>query len=135
VVEASWRVDLIDRRFGRLTAKYYLGSAADRSGSIWRCRCECGVWVRVRRKQLTTGSTKSCGCLRLEYNRWQGAEGFDKVVKDLTGGISEVTSDDYEPALRLTRVLVNKFGIAVVAKALRELRTNGRSQDYKTRSG
>lgn len=118
--------DLIDRQFGRLTAKYYVGRAADGSGAVWRCQCECGAWIKVRRKQLIAGDTKSCGCLRRDHDKWQGNEGIDKIIDTLKDGMTEVTSDDLGPALRLTRVLVTKFGAATIAKALREIRKEGR---------
>lgn len=30
----------------------------------WVCRCECGNYRTVRGHDLTTGNTKSCGCMR-----------------------------------------------------------------------
>ena len=34
--------------------------------AFWKCRCECGNNIIVSGKQLRSGNTKSCGCLRKE---------------------------------------------------------------------
>ena len=36
------------------------------------CQCECGNVKRIRQKNVTTGSTKSCGCLAVEHARRLG---------------------------------------------------------------
>lgn len=48
--------------FGRLKALEYVGLSIDRRDQ-WRCLCECGNSVVVKRKVLINGNTKSCGCL------------------------------------------------------------------------
>ena len=57
--------NLVNKKFGRLTVleevgkdKYY--------NRIYLCQCECGNKVKVKRTQLVSGKTKSCGCLRKE---------------------------------------------------------------------
>jgi hypothetical protein len=30
----------------------------------WLCKCDCGTWRLLPTERLTTGNTKSCGCLR-----------------------------------------------------------------------
>jgi hypothetical protein len=48
--------------FGRLTARAVAGR--DKSGSCtWLCSCECGNEKVVSISSLTSGFTKSCGCL------------------------------------------------------------------------
>lgn len=32
------------------------------TGSMWKCKCECGTIVEVSRNHLVTGHTQSCGC-------------------------------------------------------------------------
>ncbi|KAB2699361.1 hypothetical protein F9K79_09715 [Ochrobactrum sp. Kaboul] len=56
-------IDLTHRRFGRLTAL-----AIQRGGrrSYWTCQCDCGNTKVVSISKLTSGNTKSCGCLRSE---------------------------------------------------------------------
>ena len=31
---------------------------------VWECVCECGMHCEVLSHNLTSGNTKSCGCLR-----------------------------------------------------------------------
>lgn len=53
--------DLVGRLFGKLTVVGLVGSK--RGHRFWRCRCSCGETVEVRTSSLTSGNTKSCGCL------------------------------------------------------------------------
>ena len=57
-------VDLVGRRFGRLTIIAIDGHIGRERA--WLCRCDCGMSSRVTGGSLTTGNTSSCGCLRLE---------------------------------------------------------------------
>lgn len=63
--------DLTGKKFGRLTviqnAGYYVGKTGHRR-SQYLCRCDCGKEITVRSDSLTTGNTRSCGCLFLEGN-------------------------------------------------------------------
>lgn len=43
-----------------------------KSGTVWLCKCSCGHVVKVRGGSLSTGNTKSCGCLAVENGRKQG---------------------------------------------------------------
>lgn len=54
------RVDLTNKKFGRLTPKYYI------KGGKWHCICECGKEVDVDTRNLNSGHTQSCGCLQKE---------------------------------------------------------------------
>ena len=59
-------IDLTGRRFGRLTVVAFEGSelAGGRSrGTTWRCRCDCGTECVKRSVNLSSGDTRSCGCL------------------------------------------------------------------------
>lgn len=57
-------IDLTGEKFGRLTAietdKKSIGSGS----RYWICKCTCGKQISVKTASLTTGKTKSCGCLR-----------------------------------------------------------------------
>lgn len=57
-------VDLTGRRFGR----FLVIRKCERYGydwsPIWECRCDCGTVKEVIGRDLTTGNTASCGCLR-----------------------------------------------------------------------
>ena len=56
---------LIGQKFNRLTA---LEATSERRGGciVWRCLCECGNECLVASRSLTSGNTKSCGCLNNE---------------------------------------------------------------------
>ena len=53
--------DISGRRFGRLVAVRYVYSKNHRR--FWECICDCGAQCIIRQDQLTTGKTRSCGCL------------------------------------------------------------------------
>lgn len=59
-------VNLIGRRFGRLTVIRYIGWRNGRPPAIWLCRCECGNEKQVARNNLVNGRIKSCKCLMRE---------------------------------------------------------------------
>jgi len=60
-------LDLTGQRFGRLVAIDWKSGGAT-TGRIWRCRCDCGNETDVRRRDLKTGNTGSCGCLHRTIN-------------------------------------------------------------------
>jgi hypothetical protein len=63
--------DLTNQRFGRLVA---LERASNRgTRTRWLCRCDCGKTHVTETSLLTSGGTKSCGCLRIELGRKLGA--------------------------------------------------------------
>ncbi|MGE0362801.1 MAG: hypothetical protein AB7R67_18960 [Vicinamibacterales bacterium] len=49
--------------FGRLVAIEPTRQRSDAGLLFWRCRCECGNEATILSSSLTTGNTKSCGCL------------------------------------------------------------------------
>lgn len=53
--------DLTGRTFGRLTALQF--ERAANGETAWKCRCTCGTVKVIRAEYLTSGDTKSCGCL------------------------------------------------------------------------
>ena len=80
--------DLIGKKFTKLTViklsdKLFSFSSNRR---VWECICDCGNITKVVTKSLTSGNTKSCGCLRRdpnnnpvskqpEYKVWLGMKG------------------------------------------------------------
>ena len=82
------RLDLTGKRFGTLTALGVSGvlNPGRKSVVVWRCRCDCGKEIDVRRGNLQ--KQNSCGCVALanktkhghalkfnespEYVSWQG---------------------------------------------------------------
>ena len=58
--------DLTGQRFGRLVAVARCG--AKRGSALWLCKCDCGNDCKVTHRELKTGDTRSCGCIRKERN-------------------------------------------------------------------
>lgn len=56
-------VNLTNKKFNYLTVLKYSGLSSDNRHQ-WLCKCVCGNTAIVRGKCLTSGITKSCGCLR-----------------------------------------------------------------------
>lgn len=62
-------LNLTGARFGRLVVIGRHGYHEPKKGkrvALWRCGCDCGLVVIKRQPYLTSGDTKSCGCLRSE---------------------------------------------------------------------
>lgn len=55
--------DLTGRQFGQLNI------CAKGSGDTWVCKCSCGETAIVKRRNLITGDTRSCGCLHSAVTR------------------------------------------------------------------
>lgn len=70
-------VDLVGRKFGRLTALRRNGS--DKYGRAkWLCECKCGNRISTESQGLRTGRTKSCGCLHREIAKNLGLSHLGK---------------------------------------------------------
>ncbi|MCC0724454.1 hypothetical protein [Clostridioides sp. ZZV14-6104] len=61
--------DLTNKKFGRLTAIKATNEKAKSGHYIWLCQCTCGNEIEVIENSLTTGKTKSCGCLQKEATK------------------------------------------------------------------
>lgn len=61
--------DISGERFCRLTAISINKTVNHKR--YWNCLCDCGGTAVVRQDQLTTGKTRSCGCLSTEARRKQ----------------------------------------------------------------
>jgi hypothetical protein len=57
--------NLAGKRFGRLLVLERAEDGQD-GGIFWKCRCACGKETIVKRNNLVSGNTRSCGCLSLE---------------------------------------------------------------------
>ena len=65
-------IDISGERYGRLLV---LKQVEDkRSGTFWLCKCDCGNEKIIRKGQLKSGKTKSCGCLNAELIRERAKE-------------------------------------------------------------
>lgn len=73
-------IDITNQKFGMLTAKFLLPERK-RGLKVWHCKCECGNEKDVIQSALTSGNTKSCGCLQKKNGKLQGKN----RLQDLTG--------------------------------------------------
>lgn len=68
-------IDLTDQTFERLTVISRAGTYVSPDGmskvALWLCRCECNKEVVVLGRNLRSGLTRSCGCLRRETSALQ----------------------------------------------------------------
>ena len=55
--------DKIGNRYGKLVVTEYAGLDSAGNETMWKCKCDCGNEAIVRSSSLTSGATKSCGCL------------------------------------------------------------------------
>ena len=55
---------MIGKRFGKLVVLERLNKSG-KQGTIWKCLCDCGNIKEIPTYELTSGKTKSCGCLKL----------------------------------------------------------------------
>lgn len=95
-------IDLTGQRFGRLTvlerAENYVTPSGEKK-SKWNCICDCGEHCTVVGTQLTSGKTKSCGCLSRQMtadrstraNRFQIAGNI--VVVEMSNDNAEMLVD------------------------------------------
>lgn len=61
--------DISGQRFGRLIAQYYKiipNPRTNRNDVFWHCKCDCGNEKDIRRGDLQSGKTTSCGCYHHE---------------------------------------------------------------------
>jgi len=77
------RLELIDKKFGRLTV---LGFAyVKNSRSYLKCKCDCGSEKNIAEHDLKNGNTKSCGCLKKEGNRKTHGMRYTRAYKSWSG--------------------------------------------------
>lgn len=98
--------DLTGMKFGRLTviarAENYISPTGDKTSqkTRWLCKCDCGNpnKITVVSYSLTSGKTKSCGCIAKEKAKENGKKNKKYNTYDLFGeyGIG-YTSNTNEP--------------------------------------
>jgi hypothetical protein len=59
------RLNLIGKRFARWAVLSFAGFIDGRN-TEWNCICDCGIKRKIPGSRLTTGASRSCGCLRAE---------------------------------------------------------------------
>ena len=70
-------------KYGKLTTCYIVGSK--NRCKLWHCKCDCGNEIDVQSTCLSSGNTKSCGCLHKESMRKLGENRRRLNDYDLTG--------------------------------------------------
>jgi len=63
-------IDMIGKKFNRLTI--VSRAANEDTRAAWNCICDCGNNITLNGKQIRSGHTKSCGCIRKETSAIQG---------------------------------------------------------------
>lgn len=61
-------INLVGKVFGRLTV-LEVSARTDTRIIFWKCYCNCGRKVEISGSHLRNGSTKSCGCLKLDKKK------------------------------------------------------------------
>lgn len=85
--------DISGQRFGRLTT---LNPTSKRKNGhiVWHCQCDCGNTVYLPISYLTSGDTRSCGCLKTELDQKHLRSSYDDNRVD---GIAIQLFKDKEP--------------------------------------
>lgn len=60
--------NLIGKRFGRLTVEEEIENSTTQRR--WLCKCDCGSFIEASSHTLTSGHTRSCGCLKSEQTSY-----------------------------------------------------------------
>ena len=82
------RIDLINKRFGRLTVLSYEKTVKSRA--YWKCKCDCGNICSISSHNLLGDITHSCGCLQrdtvISLNRTRDRKYFLRDLKGIRFG-------------------------------------------------
>lgn len=93
--------DLTGQKFGRLLVKQKTDLKKNRA-IVWECICDCGTIKCLPSTYLTTGDTKSCGCLKLEgaaerlTTHGMAGTREQKAWKRMKGRCTNPNSEEYE---------------------------------------
>lgn len=63
------KIDLTGKRFGKLTVIKDTGERNRSKKILYLCKCDCGNYTKVIAQELTSGGTRSCGCLKSEAGK------------------------------------------------------------------
>lgn len=75
---------LIGYRFGRLVLTRHIGKTKWRA-QVYECLCDCGNTIITNIRNLKTGNTKSCGCLKQETDNSRSGSNnpnFDPTIPE-----------------------------------------------------
>lgn len=82
-------VDLTGQKFGRLTV-ISIGGRANNGSILWNCLCDCGNKALITTSCLTTGHTKSCGCIIRRFVDLSGKKFGRLTVKNIAKRSSKI---------------------------------------------
>ena len=111
MIEIS-KSNLIGKKFGRLLVLEETDKRSSNQTVIWKCKCDCGNIVYIDTSRLTSGNTKSCGCLSIESS---------KVPKTIKHGDCNVNSEFHR--------------LYYIWKGMRSRCNNKKGQKYKDYGG
>lgn len=83
--------DLTGQTFGRLTVISRVSRSYETGVAKWLCRCECGTEPVVFQNALSTGKTKSCGCLQSELSSKRAKERATPPIERILSRIDKDT--------------------------------------------
>jgi hypothetical protein len=75
-------------KFNKLTFIKIVGYTKDGKAK-WLCKCDCGVEKEIRAYSVTTGKTKSCGCLKVELIKKNKSKGFGDITGHFWSSIKQ----------------------------------------------
>lgn len=94
-------MEMINKKFGRLTVVEELQQRNKHGKKVYKCVCDCGNIRNVDGNSLRSGNTKSCGCLQREYAKSGKANrkhGFAKTrLDDIYFEMKRRCYDDHKP--------------------------------------
>ena len=86
------QLNLIGQTFGRLTV-IEKTDLRKRGSVIWKCKCACGKEHLVATPALTTGQSKSCGCLHKEIVSQTMSKAHDEIIGQRFGKLIALRKD------------------------------------------
>jgi len=109
-------INLVGRRFGKLTVLKLNGRSNKRT--LWLCKCDCGNQIEVVGGSLTSNHTKSCGC----YHRERVRElKLDKLENKKFGMLTVLEIDNSEHNERTAWICLCDCGniLSVISRDLK----------------
>lgn len=73
-------LDLLGRKFGRLTVRSQRPERGKHKEILWECLCDCGNVTNVATGSLTSSNTTSCGCFHKERVAVQGNKNVNSLI-------------------------------------------------------
>ena len=96
-------LDLTGKKYGKLTVIGFSRKETkiSKNGTkynkfYWQCQCECGKITEVMSSNLTTGKSKSCGCVAKEKNLKRQQEIIKELINTKFGSLKVIAFDHFE---------------------------------------